>query len=127
SPAPRNRLIDAACTEDVAAIEHGSLIFQVDRAGLCLVGTVRDDKPRSPRALGNPGAFRKRRLADRVRVRAGPEDDKGEQGQREQPHQYVLSCGCHFVIVTGFQSRTGWSATQRTIVCFRKFSSSRSG
>ena len=37
------------------------------------------------------------------------------------------SWGCHFVIVTGFQSSSGRPSTQRTIVCLRKFSSSRSG
>ena len=33
--------------------------------------------------------------------------------------QYVLSCGCHFVIVTGFQSSFGAPSSHVTMVCRR--------
>jgi hypothetical protein len=37
----------------------------------------------------------------------------------ERVTQYVLSWGCHLVMVTGFQSTLGPPSTQLTSVCFR--------
>src|SRR5204863_6776047 len=43
-------------------------------------------------------------------------------------HQYLRSCGCHFVMVTGFHSRFERpSSSSVTSVCCMKFSSSRFG
>src|SRR5207247_10394693 len=49
-----------------------------------------------------------------------------EKGGRSS-HQYVLSCGCHLVMRTGSQARSGAPSRQVTSVCLRKFLSSRSG
>ncbi len=52
-------------------------------------------------------------------TRRGERRHRCQRHPHPKSHQYVLSFGCHLVIVTGFQLSCGTPSTSLTIVCRR--------
>ena len=101
-----------------AADHHPAALAVRERAVDLVLDDVEDVEQRRPLgrldlvllqlALAGPAVVAPDLERDVHRRRAGRRSDCGVSHR-----QYVLSCGCHFVIVTGFQSSAGLPSAQR--------------
>ena len=83
-------------------------------------------RARLPRLRDEDGRIRGRCVPGVLATAAGEGDcEQGRAERGESAHQYVRSCGCHFVIRTGSHRSSGRASRQVTSVCLRKFTSSR--